>query len=227
MTKKQSYHFNKDYFENYFSSIADFSPKRNKELENWFRSMFDYINRFAPITDGRDKRAIEFGCASGAASSALTQLGWDVHATDVSEYPVGRAKQAYPHIAFSVQDIQKTIAIPRYKYDMAYCFDVLEHLEDPVKAILNMKKIVKKGGYVICSTPNDQANVFDDPSHINVHTPGYWHTLFKEAGFSHIRLRQITILPYLYKFHWRLAIKLPIAVASPNIVSPVFIIAKV
>jgi 2-polyprenyl-3-methyl-5-hydroxy-6-metoxy-1,4-benzoquinol methylase len=40
------------------------------------------------------------------------------------------------------------------KYDVVVCSEVLEHLHSPEKAVVNFKKILKKEGYLIISTPS-------------------------------------------------------------------------
>jgi 2-polyprenyl-3-methyl-5-hydroxy-6-metoxy-1,4-benzoquinol methylase len=39
-------------------------------------------------------------------------------------------------------------------YDAVTCWDVIEHLEDPVRALVHLKRCLKPGGYLFLSTPD-------------------------------------------------------------------------
>jgi len=223
--KKQTYSFEEDYFEGYYKGIGDFSLTRNKELSNWFRGIFHYLNRYLDLKNPNKRRVLEFGCATGSAASVLSGFGFEVAATDISHYAVKKAKKIYPQIKFFTQDMQKPLRL-RLKFDLAFSFDVIEHLEEPEKAIKNMYFVLKQGGMAICSTPNESKYSYADPSHINVKKPEIWRRIFKKIGFSDIIIRQVTFIPYFYRWHWRFNIALPIGLTLPFFISPVFIIAK-
>ena len=226
MSKKMSSKkkFEESYFEGYYQGIGDFSRKRDKELTNWFKGMLGYINRFYPIQKGRGKSLLEFGCATGAAANLIADYGFRVHSTDVSKYAVTASRKNYPDIEFSVHDMQKEFR--EHDFDVAVAFDVIEHLENPETAIKNTYKILKKGGTIIFTTPNDYKHMSNDPTHINVKRPDEWRKIVKKAGFKNIKIHQVTFIPYLYRIHWRLNMALPLAISSPYFISPVVIIAK-
>lgn len=222
--KNKKLNFEEDYFEGYYKGIADFTDKRDRELSNWFRGMFEYINHYYPLKKGKGKKLIEFGCATGAASSVLRNFGWDVTATDVSKYAVAKAQKNFNGIKFLVHDMEKPFA--GGAFDLAVAFDVIEHLPHPEVGIRNVYNLLKKNGTAIFSTPNDYPHVSNDPTHINVKQPREWEKILKKVGFKNIFMKQITLIPYLYRLHWRFALGLPFATASPYFISPVIIIAK-
>lgn len=222
--KKQAYAFEEDYFEGYFKGIADFSLSRNKEIYNWFKGIFNYLDHLVPLKNGKNKKALEFGCATGSAAKVLSDWGFEVTATDVSKYAVSRASKLYPQINFFVQDIQKPLKI-KSKFDLTFAFDVIEHLENPEIAIKNMLNVLNPGGIVICSTP-DESKSSGDPSHINVKKPEAWKRIFQKVGFNDIIIRQVTLVPYFYRWHWRLNFAIPFVIPLPLMLTPVFIIAK-
>lgn len=219
-----SLNFEEGYFEGYYKGIADFTNKRDKELSNWFRGMFEHINRYYPIKKGKGEKLIEFGCATGAASSVLRDFGWNVTATDISKYAVGKAKKNFRNIKFLVHDMEKPFNSG--KFNMAVAFDVIEHLPHPAVGIKNVFNLLKKGGTAVFSTPNDYPHVSNDPTHISVKTPNEWKKILKKVGFKNISIKQITLIPYIYRLHWRFALALPFATESPYFISPVIIIAK-
>ena len=186
--------------------------------------MFEYINKYYPFKNGKGKDLIEFGCATGASSLVLRDFGWRVTATDISKYAVKKAYKDLKGINFLVHDMEKPFV--KNKFDLAVAFDVIEHLPHPELAIENAYSLLKKGGAVIFSTPNDYPHVSNDPTHINVKPPKAWERILKKAGFKNIYMKQITLIPYFYKWYWRLAVALPFATKSPYFISPVIIIGK-
>lgn len=217
--------FEEFYFEGHYRLIGDFSSDRDRELSNWFSGMFAYINHYYPIKNGYGKKIIEFGCATGVVAKLLQGYGFDVCSTDISHYAVKLAKKNYPYIKFSVHDMHKLF--PKEKnFDAAIAFDVVEHLKNPELAIKNVYKILKKGGVLILSTPNDYKHMYKDPTHINVKKPETWKKILQNVGYKDVIIRQITFVPYFYRIHRRLSLALPIGIGSPYLTSPVFIIAK-
>lgn len=222
--KKNNINFEEDYFEGYYKGIADFTEKRDKELANWFSGMFSYISRYYPIQKGEKKKVIEFGCASGVVAVLLRDWGWSVTATDISHYAVKKAQKNYKGIRFLIHNMEDPF--PQKKFDLALAFDVIEHLPHPEKGVKNTYDLLKKGGKIIFSTPNDYPYVWNDPTHVSVKVPTEWEKMLKKAGFRNIFVKQIALFPYLYRLHRMFSFALPFAINSPYIMSPVILIAE-
>lgn len=216
--------FEENYFEGYYKGIADFTKKRDRELANWFAGIFEYINKYYLIEEGKGKKLIEFGCATGATAQVLANYGWDVTATDISKYAIKKAQKNYKGIKFLTHNMEKPFS--RDKFDLAVAFDVIEHLPYPQVGIRNVYRLLKKGGSVIFSTPNDYPHVSADPTHISVKPPWEWEKILRKVGFKNIFMKQITLIPYFYRWHPRFSLALPFATKTPYLISPVIIIAK-
>ncbi|OGK39910.1 hypothetical protein A3A74_05500 [Candidatus Roizmanbacteria bacterium RIFCSPLOWO2_01_FULL_35_13] len=223
--KKRKYKFEGDYFEGYYKGIGDFSKTREKELRNWFKGILNYVNKFVPIKSGEKKEIIEFGCATGIVSKLLSKEGHHVLGTDISSYMIKKDKKLYPDINFRVQDMEKPLR-EKSNFDLVVAFDVIEHLENPKLGIKNAFRCLKKGGFIILSTCSDTPGISTDPSHINIKSPSKWKEILTQAGFHDIIVKRATVVPYLYRFHWRFSIVLPFKTGSPYIISPVFIFAR-
>lgn len=216
--------FEESYFEGYYKGIGDFTDKRDKELINWFKSIFNHINLYFPIKKGKKKKLIEFGCATGAASSVLREYGYEVTATDISKYAVTRARKNYKGVNFLVHSMEEPFT--KKKFDVAVAFDVIEHLPDPKKGLKNAYNLLNKNGVAIFTTPNDYLHVYNDSTHISVKKPDEWKKLIRSVGFNDIFVKQVAIMPYFYRLHWRLSFIIPFAVNFKYVISPVVIIAR-
>jgi len=89
---------------------------------------------------------LDFGGATGGYSKRLAEFGVLPVCTDLNI--------AYLHKADGLTRVACNIDLPfkQSSFDSAICFDVLEHLTDPVTAVMEINRIVK--GPVIFTVPN-------------------------------------------------------------------------
>jgi 2-polyprenyl-3-methyl-5-hydroxy-6-metoxy-1,4-benzoquinol methylase len=91
---------------------------------------------------------LEAGCGSG--SNVKLPSASRITGIDISEQELAKNAVVTQKI---VGDIQ-TYELPRDAYDLAICWDVLEHLESPDKAMVRMVAAVKRGGLLLIAFPN-------------------------------------------------------------------------
>jgi 2-polyprenyl-3-methyl-5-hydroxy-6-metoxy-1,4-benzoquinol methylase len=222
-TRNHKQVFDEQYFTDYYMPMTgSFTHNDLIRNKNWFYGWFNSLQSFFDFKHGKNRRVLEIGCSIGAAADILYERGFRVIATDISSYAVKNAKKLLPHIKFEVLDIDAT---PKYKdtFDLIYSFEVIEHLENPLRCLKNMYAMLDKGGSVICSTPYPYPYVFFDKTHISVKYPDEWIKLFREAGFKNVQYKQVGFVPFFYRYSPHLHIKLPFGVNTKYINSPVFI----
>lgn len=188
--------FDQKYFGMFFKN---YSQRELIFYYRWFQGWIKLLDKFLPLKDGRGKQVLEIGCAIGAFSKILTERNFKVTATDISPYIINKAKRLQKNIDFLVSDIEKEI--PDKKYDFIFAFEVLEHLDNPKLALLNMKKALKKDGVLVFSTPKPTKRVLADPMHINVHSPKYWLSLGRKLGYNSVSSKEVSFIPHLYRYH--------------------------
>lgn len=76
--------------------------------------------------------------------------------TDVADLAVKKMQAANPHNRYYVDDIFKT-KMPEGYFDYVCMGELLEHVEEPVLAIINAMELVKPGGWLVISTPLNEA----------------------------------------------------------------------
>ena len=64
-----------------------------------------------------------------------------------------------------------------------------------------MKKSLGKAGVIVFSTPIPTKQTLSDPMHINVHPPKYWLALGKKLKFKKLYYKQVSFIPFLYRFN--------------------------
>jgi SAM-dependent methyltransferase len=100
------------------------------------------------------------------------------------------------------------IGYPDGAFDVIYCCHVLEHVEDDRKAMRELARVLKPGGWAVLQVPLEAVRTFEDPAvtdplererlfgqsdHVRVYGPDYKERL-EESGFK------VTVVDYYNRF---------------------------
>lgn len=166
--------FEKDYF-NYlkYSQKEQMIKRHVLESLKWASKILQ-----RDLLNGSGKRALDVGCAFGYGVSLLRSLGYDAFGTDISSYGLKQGKATLGENVFVVCDVQESLPF-KGQFDLVTCFEVLEHLKNPLSAVQNMHESCKD--VLVFTTPNKTTErIFKklsrgfDKTHINVKTPSEW-----------------------------------------------------
>jgi len=173
--------FEKEYFSGRKYTFKETLVKRHVlEVVRWASKVSN-----SSLSSGQGKKALDVGCAYGYVSKVLETLGYETYGADLSKWGVKQAKtNSNGH--FLVCDAQTKLPFKTAHFDLITCFDVLEHLQFPEKAIQNMLEICD--GVMVCTTPNKAVEKpvrkimrdFDE-THINVKFPFEWEDCIRET----------------------------------------------
>jgi SAM-dependent methyltransferase len=115
--------------------------------------MSNAVNKLQQIIDeflssGRKVELLEAGCGS----MSKVQLNGNVHITgiDISQKQLDRNLYLHEKILGDIH----TYPLPDRAFDLIICWDVLEHLEDPRKALESFFRTCKPKGLIILAFPN-------------------------------------------------------------------------
>jgi 2-polyprenyl-3-methyl-5-hydroxy-6-metoxy-1,4-benzoquinol methylase len=142
--------------------------------------------------DGRGKRALDMGCAVGFTSRVLADLGYEVVGVDVSRWAVSQARERVA-ADFLLCD-GAGVPFQNGAFDLVTCFDVLEHLPNPKRAVCEMFEVCR--GALVCTTPNAKVEktvrklIGDyDETHISAKSPSQWRNLVANCvGSSQVQV---------------------------------------
>ena len=95
-------------------------------------------------------RALDVPCGPGLASEALRRLGFAVTAADLDE----RAFVARDGIAFEKLDLDLPLPFADASFELVHCGDGIEHLENPLRALRELARVLAPGGTLVLTTPN-------------------------------------------------------------------------
>lgn len=125
----------------------------------------------------KGKDVLEIGCGSGYGSKYLAENGVKkITGYDVDTQAINFAvkNSSHDNINFLKGDVQ-TLRL-KDRYDVVLSFEVIEHLKRPEKLLELSKKVLRKGGIFILSTPNKSYSILDhgkpsNPYHIYEYYP--------------------------------------------------------
>lgn len=95
-------------------------------------------------------KVLDLGCGDGDYAKRLKDLGYDVIAGDIDKNRFNYHKE----IEFRHCDITKQMPFNDSSFDYVLLMEVVEHLRNPYVVIPEINRVIKKGGFLILSTPN-------------------------------------------------------------------------
>lgn len=140
-----------------------------------------------------DKSVLDIGCGVGAGSKYFASRGAKkVIGADISGEAIKEARANNNHadtVEFMVADAQ-TLPFPNDYFDAIISLETIEHLEDPENFLLECRRVIKKGGTFVCSTPNKRVTtpLFKRPAnpyHVKEYYPKEFFT-FISSHFSDV-----------------------------------------
>ncbi len=93
-----------------------------------------------------------------------------------------------PSQADIVADVSQPLPLEEESVDLLVSRHVLEHMMDPIQVFQNWLKVVKKGGRIVLSVPNEHliASIPMNPEHVHAWTPENMQTFLKTIGGTKI-----------------------------------------
>lgn len=160
---------------------------------------------------------LDMGAGEGAMSQRLFDSGYKVVALDMNKENFKAFGPEFHQINFNNVD-QVNIFAEKYKehFDVVLGLEVIEHLENPWEYIRLLKKMVKKGGKIIITTPNTASwlsrfyflftgkfysfneQSVDGYGHISPISPWELELILKREGMKNIRMFKVGSLPILW-----------------------------
>ena len=149
------------------------------------------LRRFPP--DG--KRVLDFGCMDGVFTMRLQQLGAQAVGYDVSPAAIAQAERFR---GIAQQPTFTTVPPGPGQFEIVYCNEVLEHIEDDRGFVGSLVRFLVPGGLLVGTTP--VGRFFWDPDHKRAYEQASLNRALSPWGTVRIRRYYRTPLRNLLPF---------------------------
>jgi SAM-dependent methyltransferase len=140
-------------------------------------------------------RMLEIGCAAGYFLREAGLRGWQVCGVEVSPTMRRRSEEvARCRVSASMKDV----ADDELPFDCVAMFEVIEHLDEPLGFLKQVRAMMNPGAVLTLSTPNfsapqafrDRQNYhwFSPPAHVTYFTPATLRDCVLRAGFEAVEI---------------------------------------
>ena len=179
--------------------------RSNTVTRRLLAGFFDALGR-AVSAVGDVTSALEVGCGEGVSTERIRKMlpgGALLHASDINRERLAAARERNPDVPIIEESIFN-LARPDRSYDLVFTLEVLEHLDDPERALGEICRVSKR--WVVCSVPREPVwralnlmrlkyvgGLGNTPGHVN-----HW----SKQGFTDFVTRRLDVRRRLSPFPW-------------------------
>lgn len=146
-----------------------------KDQERWpsyyLRRYLEFLSYYELFPIPTPERVLELGCGNGYQSAFLSKIAKEVVATDLphedlSTHTPGMKVAIDLHKRLDISNVTlipcsaESLPFEDDSFDMVYSSHVLEHIPDQAKALNEIFRVLKPGGYHFCVVPTTTEKVY-------------------------------------------------------------------
>tara|TARA_B100000242_G_scaffold67424_2_gene41930 strand:+ start:103 stop:969 length:867 start_codon:yes stop_codon:yes gene_type:complete len=133
----------------------------------------------------KNKKILDFGCGLGGFIKLAKKKSKVCHGLEINK-SINKKLQKNLKIFTEINEINT-------KYDVITMFHVLEHLEDPIKQLKNLRKKLNNKGKIIIEVPSSKDVLFNIPEfknfslwseHLMLHTKSSLRKIIRASNFK-------------------------------------------
>jgi SAM-dependent methyltransferase len=157
------------------------------------RLLLARLDRLQQLTQPRTM--LEIGCAAGYFLREAHLRGWQVSGVELSPMMRKRCEELVGCRVFaSLQELVPTAL----RFDCVAMFEVIEHLDNPLAFMREVRAVMSPSATLLLSTPNFSApeaspsrhsyHWFSPPAHVSYFTPTTLRACVEQAGFEEVQI---------------------------------------
>ncbi len=133
-------HYNDNYYHDWISS------QKQKRIRMW-------TARLSKVEKYRQAgRLLDVGCGDGVFLDLAKKNRWQVEGTELSSYAARRASRILGADIFCGELFDA--GYPEKYYDVVTLWHVLEHVQNPLRYLAEVRRIIKSDGLLVIAVPN-------------------------------------------------------------------------
>jgi 2-polyprenyl-3-methyl-5-hydroxy-6-metoxy-1,4-benzoquinol methylase len=103
--------------------------------------------------NGIKGRVLDFGAGTGELINLLSRMnGIEMHGADIMPRPAGIPDA----VIWSEADLNEELELRDEAFDAVICSEVIEHLENPRSVFRGIARLLRPGGKLVLTTPNQE-----------------------------------------------------------------------
>lgn len=185
------------------------------EEETFRLNSRERITEIEKLTNGRS--LLDVGCAAGFFLDEARKKGFLVEGLEISEF---MADYAGKRFGLRIRKTPFQAKIFRQKYDVITMWDLVEHLDDPVKILMEANKLLQKEGIIAMSTGDVKSlfaricgchwHLYTPPQHLSFFDNKTIKWLLEKTGFKIVKIDNTGCYYTLSYLSFALKVKFPL-----------------
>jgi len=135
------------------------------------------------------RSVLDAGCGTGYGSAILADAGAsEVIGIDIAADVVTGTAGTHEAVSMRAGDV-RALDFPDGRFDLVVCFEVIEHLDDPMAGLDELARVLAPDGLLLVSSPNRGVYPPGNPHHRHEFTPAELEAAVRE------RLPNVRLVP--------------------------------
>ncbi len=171
----------------------------------WYRGRRRVLSRVIDALDlPPDAQILDAGCGSGRNMVELAPRG---EVTGIELSPTSVAVARARNVGEVVEGSVEELPFPDHSFDFAVCLDVIEHLDDDLRTMRELRRVVRPGGRLLVTVPA-YPSLWSSHDVVNHHRRRYTRSTLlhvaRESGWEATRTTHFNalLLPAAMAYRW-------------------------
>ena len=177
------------YLENQTSPVAYYEATKSEDEMN-FKRLFDAVSTLLP-----KGRLLDIGSNVGTFLESAKERGWTVEGIEANRTACEACRKKNLSVTPGIFGKGPIPGISESSFDWVAMNDTIEHFFDPLSALREASRLIRKGGMISVLTPNLRSllgRIFQikPKEHLFYFDPGTLRRILEEAGLNVVRLEE-------------------------------------
>ena len=174
--------------EGYWHEVVDPDGNRRDRLTEREQVLGNLGAELAYVRSLEPGAILDAGCGLGWFLSAL-DASWDRCGLELSTFAAQHARR----FADVREAPLEQCPFPDAFFDVVVCHHVIEHIPDPIRAVEQLRRVLKPGGKLVLGTPDFDSGaarrygpkyrLLHDPTHVSLFSNDSMHRFLRDHGF--------------------------------------------